>query len=129
MKTLKFLFLSGMFRALQEITAWRDTWSWIPVEFFRYRGAFNIDPYHFATTLHWMFMFAAGFSFVISMLSPLFKNNPTFDIWKDRERFKFFLIFTGLGNLVIAAALWLIHGMFSNLFFHFVFMKPENWFK
>lgn len=97
--------LSAAFRTLAEIAKWRRDWSWIPVEFFTYRGPLNIDPYHFASNLHWTCLVVAVW---------IYRNKT------DNPKYPgiFYYVF-----------LWVVHGIINDLFYHVIWMKPEYWFK
>ncbi len=104
---LTLMFISAQMRSFSEIAKWRKTWSWVPQWYFDYRGPFDIDFYHFASNLHWMIMFTVGILFCLSHNRYHLRNPYMIAI-------VYFLV-------------WLIHGFFNNLWYHFLWMKPEFW--
>jgi hypothetical protein len=99
MLTVMWLTLSAMFRSFQEVTKFRAELSWVPQWIFQYRGKYNLDFYHFATTLHWLCMFAAGISY---------------QGWTGYFLVDLFFIYV-------------YHGIMNDTFYHFLWMKREHW--
>ncbi len=120
-KLFSFLFLSAAFRSLQEIAKWRFQWSWIPADFFTYRGWHDIDPYHFVTTLHWLMMLFAGMQII--------KIVVDYRRWLPNKIVSLLLEDDWRGFFLVGGLVWLIHGLLNNLFYHFIWMKPEYWFR
>ncbi|MDZ7355779.1 MAG: hypothetical protein ONB55_21880 [candidate division KSB1 bacterium] len=90
-----FVLSSAVFRAIEQISVFRESWSWLPKWITRKSGILNLDGYHIASALNIWSMFAAGYFFIIAGI-PLW--------W--------------------VAGFWLVHGNLFSLFFHVVFMRP-----
>lgn len=96
------ILMSAIFRAIEQISVFRESWSWLPKWITGRSGILNLDGYHIASALNIWSMFAAGYCFIIAGI-PLW--------W--------------------VPVLWLIHGNLFSLFYHVVFMRQgyrENFF-
>jgi len=96
------ILMSAIFRAIEQISVFRESWSWLPKWVTGRSGILNLDGYHVSSALNIWSMFAAGYFFIIAGKS----------LWW-------------------VPALWLIHGNLFSLFYHVVFMRRcyrENFF-
>jgi len=96
------ILMSAIFRAIEQISVFRESWSWLPKWVTGRNGILNLDGYHIASALNIWSMFGAGYFFTVAGIS----------LWW-------------------VPALWLIHGNLFSLFYHVVFMRQghrENFF-